>query len=315
MKQIYHIQPIYKSFIWGGKELIDHFHIDTDMENIGTIYHVIAIPGQLDNIVLEAQEPLSEFYKKNPQVFQCSEETFPVRMTTTANSGFQSYQLHPDDDYAKKHENERGKVSGAVALKASDNVSEWLFGNKAQNLEEFKKMVENKDWQNLFSTIRVKDGDFVHTPAGVIHGGYGKGTISATFGTNGDITYRFYDNDRNDPNRPLHFKQVYDCVNIPEVPIGAKAVEPVEENGLLIYHYYEKAKEYVAKRFLVQGKGSFSYGGFLFLTCVNGNGKVEDINIKLGETILVPADFGEIHFDGAMDLIAISYQESEKNGE
>ena len=74
-------------------------------------------------------------------------------MTTTANSGFQSYQLHPDDAYAEKHENQKGKVSGAVALKASDHVSEWLFGNKAKNLEDFKRMVENKDWKNLFSTI------------------------------------------------------------------------------------------------------------------------------------------------------------------
>ena len=44
-RQLYHIEPIYKSFIWGGRALIDHFHIKTDMENIGTIYHVIAIPG------------------------------------------------------------------------------------------------------------------------------------------------------------------------------------------------------------------------------------------------------------------------------
>lgn len=165
----------------------------------------------------------------------------------------------------------------------------------------------------MFSKIKVTDGEFVHTPAGVIHGGYVKGTVSATFGTNGDITYRFYDNDRNDPQRPLHLEQVYDCANIPEVPIGAKAVEPVEENGLLIYHYYEKAGEYVAKRFIVKEKGSFSYPGFLFLTCVEGSGKIENTAIGLGETLLVPAAFGEIHFEGAMDLIAVSYLEGGKN--
>ena len=69
-RQLYHIEPIYKSFIWGGRALIDHFHIKTDMENIGTIYHVIAIPGQLDNTVRETGEPLSVFYEKNPQIFQ-----------------------------------------------------------------------------------------------------------------------------------------------------------------------------------------------------------------------------------------------------
>ena len=56
-RQLYHIEPIYKSFIWGGRALIDHFHIKTDMENIGTIYHVIAIPGQLDNTCLLYTSP------------------------------------------------------------------------------------------------------------------------------------------------------------------------------------------------------------------------------------------------------------------
>ena len=81
----------------------------------------------------------------------------------------------------------------------------------------------------------------------------------------------------------------------------------------MIYHYYEKAGEYVAKRFIVKGKGNYSYQGFLFLTCVNGEGTIEDMPIGLGETILVPADFGEIHFDGDMDLIAISYIEDDKD--
>lgn len=307
MKQLYHIKPIYKSFIWGGRELIDYFHIDTNMENIGTIYHVIAIPGQLDNIVRETQEPLSVFYRKNPQVFQCSEESFPVRMTTTANSGFQSYQLHPDDAYAKRHENERGKVSGAVALKTSDNVSEWLFGNKARNREEFKRMVEDKDWENLFSKIKVKDGDFVHTPAGVIHGGYGKGTVSATFGTNGDITYRFYDNDRNDPKRPLHLEQVYDCVNIPEVPLVP--IDPVcyEVNGLRVTDYYSSPGEYVAKRLDVDGPGSFSFDRFMCIVCVKGEGKIDGIPIRMPETVLIPADHGPVRLDGAMQLYMISY--------
>lgn len=307
MERIYHIEPIYKSFVWGGRELIEYFHIKTALENIGTMYAVIAIPGELDNIVTETKEPLSVFYKKNPQIFHCTEYFFPVRMTVTSNSKFQSYQLHPDDAYAWKAEKKKGKVSGAVNLKASDHVSEWLFGNKAKSLDEFKRLVETKDWNNLFSRIKVKDGDFVHTPAGVIHGGYGNGGINATFGTNGDITYRFYDNDRNDPARPLHLQQVYDCVNIPEVPVGALSVEPVEENGLLVYHYYEKENEYVAKRILVDGSGTFSYPGFLFVTCVKGAGTVGGVGIALGETLLIPCGFGEIYFEGNMNLIALSY--------
>ena len=116
MKRIYHIDPIYKSFVWAGRKLIDRFGIDTDLPNVGTIYCAIALPGELDNIVRETGEPLSAFYAAHRELFACPDEVFPVRMTITCNEGFQSYQLHPDDAYALAHEGCRGKVSGAVTL-------------------------------------------------------------------------------------------------------------------------------------------------------------------------------------------------------
>ena len=103
-------------------------------------------------------------------------------MTITCNEGFQSYQLHPDDAYALAHEGCRGKVSGAVTLDDEGHVGTWLFGHKVASLEEFKDCVERRDWNRLFDTLKVHDGDFVHTPAGVIHGGNGAGAVSATFG-------------------------------------------------------------------------------------------------------------------------------------
>jgi len=311
MKKIYHIEPVYKSFIWAGRKLIEHFNIDTNLQSIGTIYHVIAIPGDLDNQVLETNQPLSLFYKSHRHLFNLKTDHFPIRMTTTANEGFQSYQLHPNNEYALAHENQQGKVSGSVALfeSDSDNVRRWLFGNKAQNKEQFKQLVLNKDWDELFTTLDVKDGDFIHTPAGVIHGGYGVGQISATFGTNSDITYRFYDLDRNDPNRPLHFKQVFDCANVPEVAFGAIKIDPIEKKNIKIYDYYDQAQEYIAKRLKVNGISSYYYERFMFISCVNGCGTINNESIKLGETIFVPTEFGPLELDGNMDLIIISYRE------
>lgn len=309
MKKMYHIQPLYKSFIWGGRKLIDFFQIETDLENVGTVYHVISLPGELDNILEETGQPLSVFFEENRELFGIDTPYFPIRMTTTANEGFQSYQLHPNDEYAFAHENQQGKVSGAVSLETSDKVRTRLFGNKAKDKEEFKKLVLNKDWDNLFTTLDVKDGDFVHTPAGVIHGGYGDGQITSTFGTNGDITYRFYDLDRNDPNRPLHLQEVFDCATVPEVPFESKSVEPESFDSFEIYHYYDVAGEYVAKRFKIHGEGSYSYPHFMFLTCVGGSGTVNDEPISIGQTLFIPKDFDELKFSGEIDLIMVSYRE------
>lgn len=312
MKRIYHIDPIYKSFVWAGRKLIDRFGIDTDLPNVGTIYCAIALPGELDNIVRETGEPLSAFYAAHRELFACPDEVFPVRMTITCNEGFQSYQLHPDDAYALAHEGCRGKVSGAVTLDDGEHVSTWLFGHKVASLEEFKDCVERRDWNRLFSTLEVHDGDFVHTPAGVIHGGNGAGAVSATFGTNGDITYRFFDNDRNDPARPLALDDVYACVHFPEVPFRAEPPHPVQVPGMKLITYHDVDGEYVALRMKVEGETSFGYDSFLFITCVAGAGSVGGTPIGLGETLLVPAGFGSFELQGDMDCIAISYHAKEE---
>ncbi|WP_199700133.1 hypothetical protein [Atopobacter sp. AH10] len=306
---LYHIEPIYKSFVWGGEALKQFFRLRTDQKKIGTVYHVISVPGDLDNIVTETGETLSKFYQSNKELFGINSQHFPIRMTTTANEGFQSYQVHPTDEFGLAHDNLYGKVSGAVALEESDQVRTRLFGNKAKSREELAELIQKKDWGNLFTTLDVKDGDFVHTPAGLIHGGYGDGLVTSTFGSNGDITYRFYDLDRNDPNRPLSIEKVIACSNVPEVPYESKHVVPKKYGDLSIYEYYDKPKEYIAKRLKINGKVNFQYEHFSFLAVVGGKGKMDGEEIGLGETIFVPVNHPTIVIEGKIDLIMVSYRE------
>lgn len=309
MKGVYHLRPIYKSFIWGGRKLIEEFQLDPQLENIGTIYSVIALPGHLDNVVEETGETLSTFYKNHAEVFGCVKEEFPVRMSITCNEGFQSYQLHPDDAYALAHEHTWGKVSGSVTLSENAHISEKLFGNKAVSLDEFKKMVEEKDWEHLFQKVKVKNGDYLHTPAGVIHGGYGDGSVYVAMGSNGDITYRFYDLERDDPDRPLHLKEVYDCVTIPEVDLRACVIHPIprRQGNLEIKDYYSKNGEYTAKQLRISGVCEFEMKEFYCLVNVDGTGSVNGQSLKKGETILIECAHGPIYLDGNMRLMLISY--------
>lgn len=306
-KQVYHIEPVYQSFVWGGKKLIERYGIKTDLENVGTIYNVIAIPGHLDNRVTEADMPLSQFYIKNPELFGISEEIFPVRMTITCNEGLQSYQVHPGDAYALKHEGTKGKISGSIVLDGGGKVRTKKFGHTAKTPEDFKRMVEEKDWDAFFTYVEVPDGDFLNTPAGVPHGGSGDGTVMVTYSTNSDITYRFYDFDRNDPKRPLHLQQTYDCANIPEVPVGPVHVEPKHENGVALYEYYDVPGEYRAGRIVVNGEGSYENERFVFYACYRGEGSVDGAALKAGETVFVPARYGRVSLKGDMDLIMLSY--------
>ncbi|MCD8221638.1 MAG: mannose-6-phosphate isomerase [Clostridiales bacterium] len=309
MKAIYHMEPVLESFIWGGRKIIDKFHLKTDLENVGIMYHVIAIPGKLDCRIKETGECLSDFYQRHRELFGCRSRYFPVRMTTSCGEDKMSYHLHPGDDYAFAHEGTRGKMTGSVAMEESDRVNEILFGNKAQTLDEFKQMVEAENWEDLFGTIHQKEGDFLHTPAGVIHGGGGGGKMTMTFSTNSDITYRFYDYGRNDPSRHLHLKQVYDCVNIPEVPLATIHPKPIERDGIRIYDFYDKEGEYTAQRLDIHGEGSYERKEFYFLFCSEGGGIAGNTTIDSGETVFVPAQWGRLSLEGNMRLYLISYRD------
>lgn len=307
MKQIYHIEPVYKSFIWGGQKLAGYFRLPQGLKQIGTIYHVIAIPGHLDNLVRETGEPLSKFYQTHPELFCCARKELPVRMTTTCNEGKQSFQLHPTNEYALAHDGELGKVSGSVALETDETVRTRLFGNVCKSREELIAKIRNRDWEHLFGTIQQKNGDFLHTPAGVIHGGAGDGTISCVFSSNGDLTYRFYDYGRDDPDRPLALEKVFECANIPEVSVGTVHVEPIIREGVELLEYYCVPGEYVARRINAQDYGSYICQQFYFLACVAGQGTVDGVPIDLGETLFVPANSGAVELNGPMDLISVSY--------
>lgn len=309
MVVIYHIEPVLESFIWGGRRIIDAYHLETDLKNVGQIYHVIALKGHQDCIVTEARQPLSRFYETHPEIFRCKAPVFPVRLATSCSEKKMSYHLHPGNGYALTHEGTLGKVSGSIAIEPDGTEQIKLFGNRAASLEEFRQLVEREDWEGLFQTITVRSGQYLHTPAGVIHGGGGgeNGKISMVFASNSDISYRFFDYHRNDPDRRLHVRQVYDCVNIPEVPLAP--IDPVcyEVNGLRVTDYYSSPGEYVAKRLDVDGPGSFSFDRFMCIVCVKGEGKIDGIPIRMPETVLIPADHGPVRLDGAMQLYMISY--------
>lgn len=306
MTKLYHIEPVLQQTYWGSDKIIKWYNLDTELANVGQMYHVIGIPGHLDCRVTETGKPLSELYKEQPELFDCPHKELPIRMATMCCIKDMSYQVHPDDDYAMKHEGCRGKVAGQVAFEESDEVKEILFGNTAKTLNEFKSMVENKQWDQLFQKMKIKEGDFLHTPTGVIHCVEAENKLRMCCGTGSDITYRFYDHDRNEPGRELHLKQVYETVNIPEVPLAPRHVEPEERDGLMVYDYHSAPNEYIFKRLRCSGDGHFKMDEFYFLTCINGKGTVNGEAIGKGETLFVPAHSERLPISGDMELFLIS---------
>lgn len=306
-KRIYRVEPILEERVWGGQKIREKFQYKTDLKNIAQVYHVIGIPNHLDNL-MDTGEHLSEFYHNNPELFNCASKDLPVRLVTACACGSLSIHMHPDDEYALKHEGMRGKVEGGVEIEAKDEYYIARVGHTAKTKEEFIDLVEKKEFDKLLRKIPRKVGDFHHNPTGFLHGGTGDGqSIDVAWSTNGDVTYRLYDRDRNDPNRPLHIDKVIDTVNIPDpIPEDVQPT-PYKRDGCLIFDYYAKPKEYVARRIKTDDVAEFQDDKFMFILCGDGSGRINDTRIKPGDTIFIPANYGRLKIEGKMDLFILSY--------
>lgn len=308
MDKFYRIQPIYEERIWGGQKIREKFHYQTDLQNIAEAYHVIAIPGHLDNLVEGENIPLSQFYQQHRDLFDCDADALPVRLVTACADGKLSVHLHPTDAYGLAHDRMRGKIEGGFALTDSDAEVEFMIGHTAQSMEELKSKVENGEWDTLLRKVKGKATDFTHTPIGTLHAESGDGSvIMVAYSTNGDVTYRLYDYDRNDPKRPLNIQGVLDNIRIPDDEIRPYPVTPYQSKGCLIYDYYSKPKEYVGKRIKTTPNARYQQEEFMFILCLEGETAINGMKIKPGETLFVPAHSSELIFDQAADLCILSY--------
>ena len=311
-KKLYKIKPILQETVWGGRKIIDYYHLQTDFSNVAEMYHVIALKDHFDNEVEGTGKTLSEFYEAYPELFDCRCPVFPVRMATSCAEKKQSYHLHPDNAYAWEHEHCLGKATGSIPYEPKGETRHRFFGHTAKTLEEFKEKVEHNDWDSLRKFVDIRDDQYFHTIPGLIHGGGGSTNpqLGIAFAQNSDITYRAYDFGRNDPNRKLHLKQVYDCINVPDIECKPIDVVPRKEKGCIISDYYDCPEEYTAKRIDIEDEGRFERDEFYFLLNAKGEGSIDNEEIRMGETVFVPAHYGEIVLRGKMKLYLISYREN-----
>lgn len=307
----YRIKPILEERLWGGTRIIEKFHYETDLKKVAEVYHVIAIPNHLDNVVLDTGENLSDFYHNHRELFNCSSPDLPVRLVSANPDGKLSYHLHPTDEYGLTHEGMRGKIEGGFTIEETGEEYETILGHNAKTLDEFKEWVRTEQWDKLFRKIKGHVGDYSHTPIGTLHGESGDGsTIMIAFSTNGDVTYRLYDYGRDDPTRPLNQQAVFDNVTIPDNTITGYRVEPHTKDGCLIYDYYEKKQEYVGKRIKVDGEGTYELKEFMFVLGLQGTGSINGYTINPGETLFIPANSGILSIKGkGLDMAVLSYQE------
>ena len=306
-------KPSYKEVVWGGNNIKTFFHRNIEGNNIGESWELSAHKNGLSIIKNKEynNESLLDLYNdksKRKEIFgnkSINIDRFPILAKFIDAQQNLSIQVHPDDAYARKYENDSGKTEVWYIMDCKEDAK-LVYGFKDNVTQENLKNAMNNIEENV-KYVNVKKGDFISIPAGTIHAICG-GIMLCEIQQSSDVTYRVYDWNRiglDGKPRQLHTQKALDVINV--------------NNNTKIHNYYnfkETQNIYNSKNFnidLVNVKENLtthsneeSFNAYIVL---EGSGKVKSNNfendLQKGSTFLIPAELGVYTFEGNLKLMKV----------
>lgn len=307
-KPILFLNPVFKQMIWGGERLGTDWPYQIPGEGTGECWAVSAHPNG-DCTIKEgiyAGKTLSQLWEEEPALFgNTGLDRFPLLTKIIDAKTDLSIQVHPDDTYAKAHENgSLGKTECWYILDCEED-SALVIGHNAKDKEELTAMIREGRWNAFIRELPVKKGDFIQIDPGTVHAIKG-GIMLLETQQNSDITYRVYDYDRLTDGKPrqLHVEQSIDVITVPAKPTGESVKEaanlPKDQRNLLIAcPYYKVWKIDVASQISFPQEHPF-----LIMSVVAGDGLINGQMIQKGDHLILPCGYGEVELQGKMEIIA-----------
>jgi mannose-6-phosphate isomerase len=168
-----------------------------------------------------------------------------------------SVQVHPDDDYASRHEHAaggRGKTEMWYAIRARPGA-EVLAGMKpGVTLDAFKRAIAEGTAEDCLEHVPLRAGDAVFIPSGTAHT-IGPGLVLCEIQQHSDLTYRVYDYNRRDAHgraRPLHIQKALDVIRFGE-QTGGK-IDPLRvQRGPVTQTYFASCPYFATEKWEFAG--------------------------------------------------------------
>jgi len=220
-----------------------------------------------------------------------------------------SIQVHPGDDYARRHEASRGgcgKTEMWYVLAARPGA-EVLVGLKPEvTAESFFRAVNAGTVENLLERIPLKGGAAVFVPAGTVHA-IGPGCVLCEIQQPSDITYRVFDYNRltaAGAPRELHVRQAMEVINFGE-PSGGRVAPVVIERGPVRETYFIACRYFATEKWEFAARIASVTSGehFDLLIFIGGWGRLtsagETAQYAPGQVWLLPAALGAYQLEPA----------------
>ncbi len=304
MKNLYPLKfrPIYKERIWGGNKMPALLNKDYTMAHCGESWE---LSGVQDDISVVADgflkgnslEELIEVYMGElvgERIYDKFGTEFPLLIKYIDANDRLSIQVHPDDALSKERHGAYGKTEMWYVVQA-DAGAELISGfNRPIDRDSYLIALENGQLENLLQFETAVEGDVFFIPAGLVHG-IGKGIVVAEIQQTSDVTYRIFDYNRLDDKgnpRELHTELALDAINF-AVGRNGKTSYQRQSEGPVELAQCDYFTTNLLKLTSPLERDFSNLDTFVIYLCFEGaytlKWENESIEIKRGETLLVPA--------------------------
>ncbi len=284
--------PAFKDYIWGGNKLKEKYGKKTDMTPCAESWE---LSFHKDGVtMLTGGEPISSLPKSAFGENVSDFSDFPLLIKFIDAKADLSVQVHPSDDYALKNENSYGKTEMWYIVDCEEGAGIYLGFKKAVTKAEFKSAIEENRLTELLNFYPVTPGESYFIPSGTIHA-IGKGCLICEIQQNSNLTYRVYDYGRVDKNgnpRELHVEKA----------MAVTSLEAYNNKGVP-FDFLGVSKYFTVRKLTGNTDILIDTRSFASLTCVRGFGKVGETSVSAGDTLFVPAGYGECKISGDVEII------------
>ncbi len=307
---IFALSPACKSYLWGGDRLKKEFHKSSFDPIIAETWELSCHPDGPCTVAdgSFAGRTLREYLEQTGAGAlgtNCARfKDFPILVKLIDARQALSVQVHPNNAFARKHENQYGKTEMWYVIDCEPGAFLYFGLKKKVSREEFRKHIEANTLDQILNAVPVHKGDTFFIAAGTIHA-IGKGIVIAEIQQNSNVTYRLYDYGRvgaDGKPRELHIDKA----------LEAARLEPPYTTYTFGGHLAQ-SDCFTVDRFEVQFgtiQGTAADDSFHSLLIVDGEGEAccgdEKRSVRKGDCLFIQAGSGMYTVTGSLTLLRIT---------
>jgi len=308
------LKPYVKYAPWGGKRLMEEYGMPKpEKGEVAGEAWVLSCDKNGPNTIANgefADTLFADFYAGHREVTGLrggADERFPVLIKFIDAREELSVQVHPDDKDAPG----QGKTEAWYMIDCAPGASLLLGFKRRTTKKIFEKAARSGEILPLLREVPVKKGDVFFIPAGTVHA-IGKGILLAEVQQSSDITYRLFDYNKLYDNklRPLHLD---DSIRVSSTMPYHNAycengkfeqLNGAKRAGLIDSPYFSVRKVDVDAIYADKADEK----SFVSLLVLEGEGVLvcsgcEDVEMKKGECVFIPANCGDFVLRGQISVL------------